>query len=115
MLYTYPDGTRSNNRPKDGEIFTLYCQGVVQSTWQWDDALVQWFNVSSGQPTKQNTASFTYRVTSIGISGIDVTIDLNNLSVEPECECGAKHTSCPQNHLRFCKLFKPQSSITPYG
>lgn len=100
--YTYPDGTQSVYRPKDGQVFTEFdSNGNTQSTWQWDDYKEQWFNISSGKPTPQNTATFAPGPFTYKTGGPIEPIKVLN----SECECGARHTQAPNLHLTFCPLY----------
>lgn len=84
-----PDGSTTLDRPKDGHI--LHVQGKDSScmSWQWDDFLERWHNISTGNWT-DNTATFC----SVG-----------NEEKAYSCECGAKHTQSPGMHLSFCPLY----------
>lgn len=35
-------------------------------------------------------------------------------NTEPECDCGAKHTSNPDHHLDWCSTLKTQIDMTPF-
>jgi hypothetical protein len=102
--YLYPDGTRSSRKPKDGEIFQLTKNGSVESTWQYDDLLSQWFNISSGKPTKANTATHVVpeiKYTFAG-TGLDISWD------KPKCECGSEAVGSPR-HSSWCCKYDPLS------
>lgn len=88
-LYYYPDGTLSANKPTDGQIFVKFVDTVPEK-WMWDDLITQWYKVAS------NPGDF---------------VDSPN-QVKPNekgCECGAEHTSTPQLHLSFCRLWSPRT------
>lgn len=112
--YTYPDGTQSVNRPSDGQVFIVWDGNQKpQSTWQWDDYLEQWFNVSSGKPTPQNTASFIVPTSTQPplsdeeMEELSALLDEGRQACAVACECGARHTEFPNIHLRFCPLYTP--------
>lgn len=122
--YLYPDGTRSSRKPKDGEVFYITKNGSVESTWQWDDMLMQWFNVSSGKATKANTA------THVVPTGVFVDPNpvgdpdllkkqfdeaMNNIKDafktpivwdRPKCECGSDAVGSPR-HSSWCCKYDP--------
>ena len=90
--YTMPDGTKGYRRPSDGEIFNLTKNGVVESTWQWDDLHEKWYNISSGKPNDTNTATFP------PIWDKDFNTSLK------KCECGSEAVGSPK-HSSWCQLY----------
>jgi hypothetical protein len=116
ITYVYPDGTKSTTRPTDGQVFIVWDNATQksQSTWQWDDYMGQWFNASTGQPNKHNTATFVVPPPAISdeeaeqlMKALEVgnTVKGPLTIYVPKCECGARHTEFPQIHLRFCPLY----------
>lgn len=99
--YTYPDGTDSSRRPKDGEhyIKTNPITGQVESTWQWDDLLGQWFNTSSGKPTPYNTVTFVIR-DNMPIYHTPITVTISDL----KCQCGSEAVGSPK-HSNWCDKY----------
>lgn len=97
QTYTYPDGTTSSTRPKDGDKASTYDGNGAQSTWMWDDLLGQWYRIM-----------ITSLPSPVDFGFINVEISITD-SLGTECECGAKHTSSPQLHLSFCPLWSPKT------
>lgn len=113
--YTYPDGTQSVNRPKDGQTYhTLNPDGSLGATWQWDDFKEQWFNISSGKPTPQNTATFVPQpIQFFDPKDLDnfenIAIDWafqEGFSVALKCECGSDAVGSPR-HSNWCRKYDP--------
>lgn len=107
-----PDGTKTTNRPKDGQVWTKWDanQNPIE-TWQWDDFLCQWFNISSGKPTQHNTKTFA----------INCPMDLDNLELDDDwrkdkatitkistfkCNCGSEAVGSPR-HSHWCDKYEP--------
>lgn len=80
-LTQYPDGSVSTTEPTDGYIFRYNKDGVTME-FMWDGMLKYWY--------PRGACGLTHGG-SIAVS-------------QPKCECGARHTSFPQLHLRFCPL-----------
>jgi hypothetical protein len=105
--YTYPDGTKSSRRPKDGEFYvkTDPSTGAVESTWQWDDVLGQWFNTSSGKPNQHNTKTFVME--NLQFDGIFIEYDENKIRLwGAKCQCGSEAVGSPK-HSHWCDKFDP--------
>lgn len=116
--YTYPDGAKSSRRPKDGEKFDLVDgYGAVDSTWEWDDFLEQWFNISSGRPNKHNTATFAtgqaayhYYPGMTPSERENAEFERPPIHAEPKldnpCKCGGWAVKATR-HAHYCPLFHP--------
>lgn len=104
--YIYPDGNYSGRKPKDGEVFSLIKNGATESTWQWDGFVEQWFNVSSGKPSKVNTATFALPPVHFD----PVTVDSKSVWGEStkKCQCGS-HKVNSQKHSDWCDLYDPRN------
>lgn len=104
IVYVYPDGTRSPCRPTDGEIFR-YTQH--NETWQWDDFLGQWFNISSGTPNAHNTR--THVVPAVYPYQEPDWEQLYPIPdyAENKCECGSESVGSSK-HSDWCKKYVTQ-------
>jgi hypothetical protein len=104
--HIYPDGTKASRKPRDGEKFYITKNGVVESTWQWDDVMDKWVNISSGKPTKANTASYppSIKYTFAG-TGLDIAIKDPKTA---KCECGSEAVGSPR-HSSWCCKYDPLS------
>lgn len=106
--YTYPDGTKSIRRPKDGEIFRVWDPVDQNETvWQWDGYKVSWYNITNKQTPKVVTGS-TVKVFLNGIElemAGDVSYDIS--MDEPKCECGSEKVGS-NKHSTWCQKWSSQ-------
>lgn len=123
--YTYPDGTKASRQPADGEIFHIHKNGSVDSTWQYDDFLNQWFNVtSSKQYSAANTATHPPGSMMQGLKAMMDKLDEADKKMLDEgggviwggyvkkCDCGTH--ACdpktpPSKHSTWCKIYDPNT------
>lgn len=112
QIWYMPDGTKTSNRPKDGQVMQTLDSHGNGTTWQWDDLLESWHNVSSGKPTQQNTQTFYYQAV---FSPTDLdNVDLSNewckakVTKMPtlKCGCGSEKVNSPK-HSPYCDKYDP--------
>lgn len=112
-----PDGTKAASKPNDGQIWTRWdLTGNEVEKWQWEGTRDCWVNVSSGKPTKANTA--TYVITPLDLDNIDpsdYSLDYqhalgaiaDSLSYKaPRCDCGSLKVGSPR-HSNWCQMYNP--------
>jgi len=114
--YTYPDGFVSSARPPyDGYYFDLRdANGLVDSTWQWDDKNEVWIQLSGtirgANVGNISTTGTTFPVNVFGNVSAkikekgDLIREFDKLTqakVEPVCECGAEATKSTM-HSKWC-------------
>lgn len=110
--YLYPDGTRASRKPADGELFHITKNGSTESSWQYDDMLSQWFNVSSGKPTPQNTTLYPYQMAPMDSYELEPTPSIFDLlkSGKTLCDCGLHSVqSNSTRHSTWCKMYDPRA------
>jgi hypothetical protein len=120
-MYTYPDGTQTQNRPVDGQIFyTWDWNGDPIGIWQWDDYLDRWCDIThiNNMPTSKNLGTAhnsntgTYTIPTSGnysINGKTQHYDAgDSFTWYPEtnkCECGAEKTGS-NKHSTWCPKYR---------
>lgn len=102
--WTYPDGTTSTKKPRDGETFQLFKYGRFDSEWMWDGLFEQWKRrsrviLTNGQP-----------VVHISDPNDEILLDeprqvYDAREPETKCECGAEKVKSSM-HSTWC----PKSS-----
>lgn len=132
-MWTYPDGTKSSRRPRDGEIFEIidHYTGSVESRWQWDAVPETWFNISSGKYNKANTATHavpnlapppaSFHYDPAGLYGmghwmdpdLDANVELPPVHADKPknttgCQCGGWSVKATK-HPYYCPLFVKES------
>jgi len=93
LQYTYPDGSTSSVRPRDGQMFYVHTGGSVTGSFMWDDLLGLWVDTSAGAVPGHPYAP--------SVSGIDWSGAIYDPPLK--CECGKeKHKFA--NHSSWCDL-----------
>jgi len=98
--YGYPDGTKSTERPNDGQLSLKYGIDGTSTVYQWDDFKEQWFDVTGHY---------------IGMAGDEFDRQLQASKVKkkgpspiPTCDCGSE--ACGSNrHSSWCSKYPFQS------
>lgn len=93
-----PDGTKTSHEPKDGQVWTKWDAVGNGETWMWDGLKQQWFNISSGRPTPQNTRTFAISCP------MDDSDGIQHSRYNPECECGSEKCGSDK-HSSWCPKF----------
>lgn len=91
VTYTYPDGTKSIRRPRDGEMFRVWDQ-VDQNEviWQWDGYKEHWYRTKTVQVP-----------TAMDFIQVNITIEAD------KCECGSEKTGS-NRHSSWCKKWNAE-------
>jgi hypothetical protein len=121
--YYWPDGSLSSKKPNDGETWTKpNFTGGPTETWQWDDYMGQWINITNhpnGRQTHRQAANQNMSG-GWGVSGgyssgngtlyipddfdmTEVKMDLGRIE-QIKCECGSE--KCGSNkHSNWCPKY----------
>jgi hypothetical protein len=111
--YYWPDGSLSSKKPNDGETWTKpNFTGGPTETWQWDDYIGQWVNITNhpnGRQTHRQAANQGYAA----VSGSTYLLPDDYGMVEAKidwakpalnCECGSE--KCGSNrHSNWCPKY----------
>lgn len=96
MLYTYPDGTKSVVKPKQGQTYCYYTPMNTVQDWIWDDVAQTWIK---------------FKETSVGTP--QFFIDFSEMEEGPDklreptkCECGSEKTGS-NRHSTWCQKYNP--------
>ena len=92
QTWIYPDGTRSVNKPKDGEKFTLHTDPYNSDEFVWSDSSSQWHRVAHNSTIKLEQA--------IEFVPISITIE------GAKCNCGSEKVGSPR-HSDWCDRYDP--------
>lgn len=100
--YIYPYGTSGSIPPKDGQVFHVFKNNVVDSTWQYDGFLSQWFKLMPGPAVQQSSCP-------MDLDNLEFNSPYSDSSYgyeKQKCECGS-HSVNSDKHSIWCKLFDP--------
>jgi hypothetical protein len=91
--WTYPDGTKSMNAPKDGEVFRCFSANQTkEDCYVWSDKNQNWKWIGAKLLAPVDTP---------------IIIHLGNMD-EPKCECGSEAAGS-NKHSSWCKKFNPNT------
>ena len=101
-----PDGTKAASKHNDGQLWSKWdSTGNEVEKWQWEGTRDCWVNISSGKPTKANTATFAITPMDLDNYTYDLDGPIQPIKVfDPKCECGSLKVGSPR-HSSWCQMY----------